>query len=628
MIRDRRSIMYHFGRYAFLCVMLFCWAIATGRGPVAAQEVVVEEPVLEQPTPMEEEEVVSDLAPESADTFQLQVDLTQARHNINPFIYGMNYATEEQARMWYLPINRSGGNAASRYNWEIDVYNTGNHWYYRNINVPGTDPTNLPYGSSTDRFVAQNIATNTQSLMQLSMLGWVPKDRLETCGFSEAIYGEQLSDDAGCGNGAWLGTEEVITGNDPTETSIAVDETFQKRWIEHLIGQFGTASSGGVGYYSLDNEPMIWQYNHRDVHPQPSSFDSVTQKGITYAKMVKAIDPNAKVIGPSVWGWQAYFYSGLDWTVPDRHIDREAHGNLPFLVYYLQEMARFERENGYRLLDYLDVHYYPQGSGEESVFAIEGAGDEDVQARRLRSTQELWNEEWVAESWINEPIGSLRVLRRWIDEHYPKTKLSLSEYRWGGLESINGALAQADVLGIFGRERVDMAFLWDAPAIGWPGDFAIRMYRNYDGKGGRFGNIALTASSPNEQAVSIYAATRSFDDAVTVMVINKTKEWQAVQVALEGLESKSAELYRYSSANLATIELLPEQQIDANGFLSEGLPPESITLYVIERERAQHTIQTAQIIDWLELSADCSQEPQDRVSLTLVDRKSIEIEMV
>ena len=48
---------------------------------------------------------------------------------------------------------------------------------------------------------------------------------------------------------------------------------------------------------------------------------------------------------------------------------------------------------------------------------------------------------------------------------------------------MNGALAIADVLGIYGREGVDAAAYWRNPPVGSPGCFAFKMHGNYDGAG-------------------------------------------------------------------------------------------------------------------------------------------------
>jgi len=53
-------------------------------------------------------------------------------------------------------------------------------------------------------------------------------------------------------------------------------------------------------------------------------------------------------------------------------------------------------------------------------------------------------------------------------------------------------LAQADVLGIFGREGLDLATLWGPPVTTDPGAFAFRMYRNYDGAGAHFGDYSVS----------------------------------------------------------------------------------------------------------------------------------------
>ena len=44
-------------------------------------------------------------------------------------------------------------------------------------------------------------------------------------------------------------------------------------WIAHLQAAFGHAASGGVKFYALDNELMLWNSTHRDVHPLPVTFD-------------------------------------------------------------------------------------------------------------------------------------------------------------------------------------------------------------------------------------------------------------------------------------------------------------------------------------------------------------------
>ena len=50
----------------------------------------------------------------------------------------------------------------------------------------------------------------------------------------------------------------------------------------------------------------------------------------------------------------------------------------------------------------------------------------------------------------------------------PNTPIGRTEYNWGAENHISGATAQADVLGILGREGVDIANRWVTPASSTP----------------------------------------------------------------------------------------------------------------------------------------------------------------
>ena len=549
----------------------------------------------------------------------LSVDVNATRHNISPYIYGANLLKNETTiRQWQLPINRWGGNGLTRYNWKLDVYNLGDYHYFENVVNP--DPGTLPNNSSADQFIDLNKRNSTATIIQTSIIGWTPADRTPRCGFHWNKYGWQSDADWwtiwGCGNGRKGDTNEFIRGNDPYDTSIPVDETFTRDWVKHLVSRYGTAQNGGVQFYALDNEPMIWHHNHRDVHPEYTSYDEAVTKGIRNGVAIKSADPTAKVMGPGVWGWVPFFRSSVDSENPNADPDYERTG-LDFLPYYLQEMRRFEQQNGYRLLDYLDIHYYPQAYTAAGPISKDNVGnDAATNALRLRSTKDLWDTTYTSESWINQPTYVIPRMKAWINQYYPGTKLSISEYRWGGFEGINGALAQADVLGIFGREDVGIANLWDAPAPNTPGDFAFRMYRNYDNRGNRFGDITLQASSVNQDQLSIYAAKRSADNAITMMVINKTTTAISSDLALGGLATGVAQVYRYSSADLSKIVAQPNVTF-TNGRATYNFAAESITLFVITNSTAPASVvnyiyQDRYSADWVNWSWGTNADPQQR----------------
>jgi hypothetical protein len=282
------------------------------------------------------------------------------------------------------------------------------------------------------------------------------------------------------------------------------------------------------------------------------------------------------------WGWTAYFYSALDqasggawWNNP---LDRNAHGGVPFVAWYLQRMQAYEQQHGVRLVDYLDLHYYPQASG----VALSTAGSAATQALRLRSTRSLWDPDYVDESWIGEAVRLIPRMRDWVAANYPGTRLAITEYNWGALDHLNGALAQADVLGIFGEQGLDLATLWAPPQAAEPGAFAFRIFRNYDGLGSRFGEASLASSSSDRERLAIYAAKREADGVLTVVAINKGGEAVEGIFTLSGFTPAGAvRVYRYSGADTTAIHRQPDQAASPAGF-SAVLPAQSITLLALD----------------------------------------------
>ena len=513
----------------------------------------------------------------------LSVNALSGRHPINADIYGMNFPDAGLAAELRLPVGRWGGNATTRYNWQTDTSNHANDWYFENIPNDNANPAALPDGSSSDQFIDQNRSTGTDTLLTVPLIGWTPHGRAYACGFSVAKYGAQQSTDPyrpDCGNGV-LSNGANVTGNTPSDTSDPITPSFVQAWMQHLIGRYGTAGGGGVRFYDLDNEPMLWADTHRDVHPTPPSYDELRDRTVAYAAAVKSADPSALTLGPAEWGWTGYFWSALDaapggawWNNPQ---DRLAHGNVPLVEWYLQQLNSYEQAHGTRILDYLDLHYYPQASG----VALSPAGSADTQALRLRSTRSLWDSTYTDESWIAAPVYLIPRMRGWVASDYPGTKVAISEYNWGALDHINGALAQADVLGIFGREGADLATLWSPPTSAQPGAFAFRMYRNYDGNGSAFGDTAVMASSADQGSLALYGALRSSDGALTVMVVNKTSTPQTSTLALSGFTpAASAAVYRYSGSDTAAIEHPTDQPVSGTGF-TRTFDPVSVTLLVL-----------------------------------------------
>ena len=561
----------------------------------------------------------------------LTVDAGNQTHAINPFIYGMNDYTlaASAAKAISLPVDRWGGDATSRYNYLLDVTNSASDWYFENaVGATGQEAT-----SEFNAQVASDAAGGAKTLGTVPVLGWVAKDGT-SCSYTASAYPDQYSFDpykSRCGDGMYpegvngctnsAGCDITDPSGEASLTSTAVGPSWAGNWVAYLVGKFGTAANGGVFSYDLDNEPAWWDAVHRDVHPVASTYDEVTNNGIATAQAIKTADPTAEVNGPVVDNWWNYFYSKKDmeagWGKPNscyepwsNPIDREAHGGVPFIEYYLQQFKAAETTYGSRLLDFLDLHTYFAAEYQGNGVGLTTAGDTGEQQARLNSTRVFWDPAYTDPNYpqpnyptdpnyttsCSTPLQAPQLIpmaQSWVAKDYPGTKVAFTEYNWGGQESINGAVAQADILGIFGSYGLDMATLWGPPdpTTQVPGLMAYEIYRNYDGKNSMFGDTALASTSGNQGTLSVYGALRTADSMVTVVIINKTYGDLTAALSLANLTPNgTAKAFLYSNANLAGIVAQPDVTVTppavggTTSTISTTFPAQSITILVVPKQ--------------------------------------------
>ncbi len=560
----------------------------------------------------------------------LSIDANAGRRTISPDIYGINFywnvgsspntATSAAASDIRATLRRWGGNNTSTYHWKFEVWNIDNDWFYEVLPDAATNASALPAGSSFNKFADNARATGGRVIGTIPILGWLPKARQEMCSFDVAKYGKQCKQDPyakyhpyTCGNGiaydAACGDPSTLDGkapkspiyikNDPTDAYAQFDETLQADWIRHLVTRYGNANQGGVAIWSLDNEPIWWDNTHRDIHPDPYTYDELLALDMKYAQAIKKADPTALVSGPVGDNWSSIWFSKKDivsgqargnyWSNP---VDRAAHGGVALLPWYLQQFRKYEQEHGERLLDYLDLHAYIQPSSVDAATDSNGATKAEsdaIKSLRLAATREFWDPSYIVtgDYWIKDvenngaPVAPRLIprLREIIDQNYPGTKLAITEYNYSALDTLNGGLAQAELLGIFGREGVDAATLWGPPKPTDPAALAFRMYRNYDSIGGAFGETSIQAASADPSALSIFAALRS-DLNLTAMVINKSNTDQRSALTFANFApGAAAAVWRYSGDRLDAI--VKQADIPISGSLTAVFPANSITLLVI-----------------------------------------------
>jgi hypothetical protein len=513
----------------------------------------------------------------------VQIDALANRHVISPLIYGVAFASSSsELQDLNTPLHRSGGNATTRYNWQINATSHAADWYFESIADANT------VGGDGDSFIQESKSGGAQAMLTIPIIGWVAKlgsNRASLASYSTNKYGPQTGSDpwwSAAGNG--ISTNGLnITTNDPTDANMTAGTNFQAGWVQHLTNQWGRTTNGGLLYYIMDNEWSLWHSTHRDVHPIGATMTEVFTDFCNYATMVKGIDPNALVAGPEEWGWPGYLYSGYDqqWSGanndynPADYPDRKAHGGQDFGPWFLSQVQQRSQAAGQRLLDIFTLHCYPQ-EGSVSGNAVDSA----TELLRNQSTRVFWDTNYTDPSWINSVIALIPQMRSWVTTNYPGTKIGITEYNWGAEPYLNGATAQADILGIFGREGLDLATRWTTPDSSTPTYLAMKMYRNYDGNKSAFGDSSILTTVPNPDNLAAYSAVRTSDGAMTLMVINKDLNNATPITAniTNFANSGTAQAWQLTASNVITrLADVPY----ANGTVSNLLPAQSITLFIL-----------------------------------------------
>jgi hypothetical protein len=268
--------------------------------------------------------------------------------------------------------------------------------------------------------------------------------------------------------------------------------------------------------------------------------DEIVTRNETFAAAVKSAWPDAKVFAPVV-AQDGVLYGG-DYSDPKLT-------STTFTDYYLGQMAAASASAGHPLLDVYDVHYYTSnGSTSQCVQVPRMFWDpafRDFSASQTDAIDFGWsgqNNDFDTKLYPRQMIP--RLLGK-IDQAYSgkgttAPALSFSEYNPGCETSIEGGVAEADLLGIFGREGVFAATAWPLKSItsssGALTNYLVAaydLYRNYDGAGGVVGDTSVRATTSSDHDSSVYAFSHSTDPGrVDVVAINKTSSALPVTIRI------------------------------------------------------------------------------------------------
>ncbi len=518
-------------------------------------------------------------------TLTIQVGL-QGRA-ISPYIYGVAEAKPDILKKLGATFNRWGGNASSRYNWELgNAWNSARDYYFMNGNQDYESENDKLPGGVADGFIAANQQAGVKSFITIPAIGYVAKSGEST---DRSVRVPEKGQPAVNASGA-------IANYDPTSnrsrTSLPIlpqkpgslgyppnledNAVYADEWVNHLITRFDTATNGGVKFYAIDNEPDLWATTHTDVHPALPGYDELLQKYLDFAWAIRQQDTTAKIVGPSLSSPARIAYSPLDEA--NNKTDRKAHGDIPFLEWWLAQVRASDEKRGRRTLDVLDIHYYP---GNNLYFG-NNTNDPAKGPARLEAPRALWDYSYKDAATDNF-TALIPRMRELVSRNYPGTLLGIGEWNFGGEQHISGALAVADALGTFAEQDLYYASYWTSPPENSPAFFGFKMFANYDEKGSRFGDLFLPSRPSNRRQVTTYVARRSSDNALTIVAINKTAQSRNSGFLLKEFEEatgRNVKIYQYSQSKPGSIQNLAAFALQRSSFTYD-LAPYSITLFEI-----------------------------------------------
>lgn len=437
---------------------------------------------------------------------------------ISRLIFGVSFGGEAHKREAGIALDRWGGNRWTRFDWKTGNDAAGGDWYFMNGGQAAKSPAEVWIHEA----IRANRALGIETLVTIPITGWVAKDNY-SCSFSVSKYGvqkdaEKWNPDHGNGQRP-DGTP--VRGNDPNDAGKPAGPGYMGEFVDFLELLHGPSSKAPRVHFALDNEPGIWNSTHRDVHPEPVSYDELWERTVAYANAIKDADPTAMVWGPVEWGWLGILRSAKDGE--NNGADSKAHNTDFLLKWYIQQLAAHKRKTGRLLVDVIDTHDYPEVYIDGKKVG-EGSGPA-VERARLLAVRTWWDPKYKPNggeqgtTWIWEPMGLLPRIQGMIREYLPELKLAITEYGFGGNDTINGALVHSLLFRALMREGAYAACEFGPPKKGQPAFLAFKLFRNYDSAGGAFEGRYIDGSSPDPE-LTVFGALDRKKGLLRVAAVN------------------------------------------------------------------------------------------------------------
>jgi mannan endo-1,4-beta-mannosidase len=506
-------------------------------------------------------------APRAEVAVTFSIDISKENKLISPLIFGSN--NDEITAADGVVFRRSGGNRITGYNWENNASNAGSDWQHSSDNLYGGG--DVP-GKAMMDFHDKSLANGQQSVISLPAAGYVAKDKKGNVSEGETAPSPRWTKVVFEKGSAFKAVP------DTTDDAVYTDE-----FVALMKAKYGAAdAANGVKRWAVDNEPALWPYTHPRLHKDTTRAAELVEKTTALALAVKKVDPQSEIFGGVFYGYMEYLSMQ---NAPDWKTVNAGNKYAWYVDYFLDAMKKASDQAGKRLIDVLDLHWYSEATADHRINDAAATTDKD-RALRLQAVRSLWDNAYNEKSWINQttggPINLLPRVQASIDKWFPGTRIAITEYNYGEANHVTGGLAEADFLGVLTAKGVYASNFWQLNEKPTYVASAFRLFRNYDGQKGTYGEAAAQAAASNREAASVFASFNPGGDEIHVIAINKSPTevvngtfTVAAPVAFSGIKA-----YGFDASS-ATLSARTGATLAGSGF-SCSLPPWSATHFVIK----------------------------------------------
>jgi hypothetical protein len=443
----------------------------------------------------------------------ITVDVKANNKPISPYIYGRNNTLSNdpakpltaidwtRVRESGVNILREGhGNNSTKYNWRLKLVSSPD-WF----NSVGNE--DWDYAA---KMLQQN-CPKIQGMWSFQLLGKAAK----STAYNYDVWGLYLK----TGQKAWppVSSDQNLTGlGEPDLTSGAKNalkegntDLYLMNWtsdstvgiLDHWISDKGlNLKKEKIQYWCMDNEPEIWSGTHNDVKPALTA-EQYIQNYIKTAKLARAKYPDIKLIGPATcneWFWWA------SWGT---------HTPKIWLEYFIKRIAEEEKASGVKLLDVLDIHFYPGTSDSTKLLQMHRVYFDKTYNFPEANGSSMANGGWDT-SIKKEYI--LERCRSWLTKYFgPNNNIGLGVTECG-INSKNPnvqALFYASTMGEFMKNGAELFTPWSWEVGMWE---ALHLFASYNK------SICVLSLSSQEEFVSGYSSINSTSDSLVVTLINRS----------------------------------------------------------------------------------------------------------